>query len=561
MLTFFNRSLAGRLYALIALFSVFLVGIVSYQLATMRSNLDSFKRQEIRSVVQVATNLVAKYHGMAEAGELSEADAKAAAQRALSAIRYAKKDYVFVFDKDFINVAHPAKPEFVGTFKGDIRDGNGKYHIREMMAVAQAGGGYVQYAWKSPDGAILYKTSYAGYFEPWGWMLGSGVLMKDVDEIFWAEAIKTAVSSFVVVLICVGASVALAITITRPIKRLSADMGAITDGDVERMVHGVERGDEIGGMARAVKVFQSSLRERAELEARERAELAARERRQNALEHLIEHFEHDVNGTLTDASGNTQKLGEAATGLREIASQTEQGASVANSASAEASENVQTVAAAAEELLASIDDINNQVSESTAFVARATTSAQSSSDKIEGLDAAAQKIGEVVNLIQEIAEQTNLLALNATIEAARAGEAGKGFAVVASEVKDLANQTSKATDEISSQIGAIQGSTREAVDVIQEITSIMDQIGTYTEAISAAVQQQGAATAEISQSVQRAAEGTLSASTNMHTVSESATDTYRSAEVVNTAAEKMATSIGDMQSQVDKFLKDVAANA
>src|SRR5207237_5066654 len=138
---------------------------------------------------------------------------------------------------------------------------------------------------------------------------------------------------------------------------------------------------------------------------------------------------------------------------------------------------------------------------------KAANDGQRTNQAVQGLAAAADKIGEVINLINNIASQTNLLALNATIEAARAGEAGRGFAVVASEVKTLASQTAKATEEIAAQIGAIQGSTADAVDAIRSIGEVMGDITRFTTTIAAAVEQQSASTQTIAKSVHEAANG------------------------------------------------------
>ena len=135
---------------------------------------------------------------------------------------------------------------------------------------------------------------------------------------------------------------------------------------------------------------------------------------------------------------------------------------------------------------------------------------------------AANRIGEVVGLINTIAAQTNLLALNATIEAARAGEAGKGFAVVASEVKSLATQTARATEGITAQVTAIQGSTQEAVDTIKGIGQIIDKMSEIATTVAAAVEEQGAATAEIARNIQQAASGTQNVSNNIVGVSNAA---------------------------------------
>ena len=157
----------------------------------------------------------------------------------------------------------------------------------------------------------------------------------------------------------------------------------------------------------------------------------------------------------------------------------------------QASANVQTVAAATEELSSSVSEIGRQVTQSTEIAGQAVAEANRTNVTVQGLSAAAQKIGDVVKLISDIASQTNLLALNATIEAARAGEAGRGFAVVANEVKSLASQTAKATDEISAQVSAMQGATAEAVQAIESIGRTIGAINEIASAISVAVEQQG----------------------------------------------------------------------
>ena len=178
---------------------------------------------------------------------------------------------------------------------------------------------------------------------------------------------------------------------------------------------------------------------------------------------------------------------------------------------------------------------------------------------MQSLAEGAQKIGEVVNLINDIASQTNLLALNATIEAARAGEAGKGFAVVASEVKSLANQTAKATEDISAQITAIQSSTKGAVDAIKNIGTTISQIGEIATTIAAAVEEQGAATQEIARNVQQAAAGTQEVSTNIGGVTTAAAETGSSASQVNTAAELLGQKNEVLRHAVTDFLTKVRA--
>jgi methyl-accepting chemotaxis protein len=217
------------------------------------------------------------------------------------------------------------------------------------------------------------------------------------------------------------------------------------------------------------------------------------------------------------------------------------------------------VATATEELSTSVKEISQQVGYSANVIGQAMTQASDTNEHIKGLAAAAQQIGEVVKLINDIASQTNLLALNATIEAARAGDAGKGFAVVASEVKTLAGQTAKATDEIASQIGAIQEATRVSVQSIEMITATIAKVNETATAIASAVEQQGAATHEIARNVSEAAKGTAEVSANIAGVSQAAQHTGAAASQVLSSAAELSRNGELLKAKVDDFLREVRA--
>jgi methyl-accepting chemotaxis protein len=189
----------------------------------------------------------------------------------------------------------------------------------------------------------------------------------------------------------------------------------------------------------------------------------------------------------------------------------------------------------------------------------AVDEAQSTSGEMTTLAEIAQKIGDIVKLIQDIAEQTNLLALNATIEAARAGEAGRGFAVVASEVKSLAVQTAKATEAIVGQILAVQGSTTSAVDSIRRITQRMQEIQHYTSAVAASIEQQNAATGNISHNVATAAKASGTVANALTDVAGAAMETRMSAQTVLDTSQSVEAAIDDLRKQLEEFLTSVAA--
>jgi methyl-accepting chemotaxis protein len=256
--------------------------------------------------------------------------------------------------------------------------------------------------------------------------------------------------------------------IARPISTITHAMRKLADGDKSTDIPGLDHGDEIGAMAKAVVVFKENMIKAEELAANETEAARARDVRARHIEELTRSFDANISELLDVVAGAATEMQSTAQSMSGIASDTNHRATSVASAAEQASANVQTVASATEELSSSIQEISRQVSQSSAIASRAVTEANRTDGQVQGLAASAQSIGDVVQLINEIADQTNLLALNATIEAARAGEAGKGFAVVASEVKALAGQTAQATDKISQQIASIQVETAKRSSAIQK---------------------------------------------------------------------------------------------
>ncbi|EGF89908.1 methyl-accepting chemotaxis protein MCP signaling domain protein [Asticcacaulis biprosthecium C19] len=283
--------------------------------------------------------------------------------------------------------------------------------------------------------------------------------------------------------------------------------------------------------------------------------LDAGKRQRNEIIEQIVGFEGSVSKILGEVSGSAKGLNTTAVGLSAISTQvTSQSVAVA-SASEEASVNAQTVAAAAEELVASIAEISRQVHDAMRIAGTATQNAERTSAQMLELSGAAQNVGEVVNIINNIASQTNLLALNATIEAARAGEQGKGFAVVATEVKSLANETSRATQTISGQIIEIQKSTQGSVAAIKDISDIIESLSQVCAAIAASVQQQSGATQEISQNIQQVATGAGEVTRNINGVSDAAEETSKASHFVLEASSVLQTQAETLGGEVARLIQ------
>jgi len=516
---------------------------------------------KVRNLTEVARGVMQGFHDRAKAGEFSQDTAKLMARETLRGMRYDKVEYFFLYAPDGICQLLPPKPQLEGTSLIDMKDADGVYLIRELINRAKAGGGPVFYKFPRPGSdSAEPKVSYAAQFEPWDWMVGTGIYIDDINTAFRAVAIKFGIVFAVVLLAAVALVTVLSRHIGGGVIRLVKVTERLASRDYTVDVPETNRRDEIGQLAKAVAVLRDGAAEAEALRHRQESlkQEAEAERRSGLLK-VADGFEGSVKrvaDNITSAASQLEDAAQSVSGAVDTASG--QANSVA-AAAEQASANVATVATAAEELSASIAEISRQVQSSSSISAEAVTEAQRTNELVEGLAQTATRIGEVVGLINDIASQTNLLALNATIEAARAGEAGKGFAVVANEVKSLATQTSRATEEISGQIGAVQGATHQAVNAIRAIVGTITRINEIAGAIAAAVEEQGAATQEIARNVQQAAAGTAQVTSYLGDLTMAASEAGSSAGGMLTATQALVAEARTLRSEVDGFLAGIRA--
>lgn len=422
------------------------------------------------------------------------------------------------------------------------------------------------------DEGAKYGVTSTQYVETTTPQIGAllGVLHAagQASEAYSEAARSAALKSFVSALAMIGLALAVAVAValmvvwrvTRPLHDITAVVNRLASGETDVTVPCVGRGDEVGAIARAIEVFRGNLIETERLKAEQETVKARSEaERRREIREMADRFDASVGrivGDVASAAGGLRTTAQAMTASCDDASQC---STTVASAATLATQSVQTVAAATEELSASIRDISQQVSRASGMITDAVSQAGQSNERVQGLTAAAQKIGDVVKIIADIASQTNLLALNATIEAARAGDAGKGFAVVASEVKALADQTAKATDEIAGQVKAIQEATMSSAQSIQGIAQTISAVSDTATAIAAAVEQQGAATLEIARNAQEATRGTQEVSSSIASIDANSRKAGTEASGVLASANQLNENGNVLKQQVEAFLSEVRA--
>ena len=336
-------------------------------------------------------------------------------------------------------------------------------------------------------------------------------------------------------------------------------MRALGHGNLDVAIERVRDRTEIGEMARALEVFKAALVAKKATDDAMAAEAQTKVARAQRIDNIVQCFESMIGKLVSSLSSSSAELETAANSLTATAEMTGRVSGEAAGASQEISTNVQTAATAIDKITSSSTEISLQVLEASRVAGDAVKQAENTDSDITRLSASAQQIGHVIKLIGAIAEQTNLLALNATIEAARAGEAGRGFAVVASEVKALAAQTAKATEEIGGQITEMQAATNNSVAAIKDIGTIITQISGISATISAAVEAQRVSTQEIASHIQHAAHRSGAVVLSIGDVSRGANETETASCRVLEAARSLSSESGRLKSEVQRFLADIEA--
>ncbi|MBB1485939.1 methyl-accepting chemotaxis protein [Oceanospirillum sediminis] len=426
-----------------------LLGFIALQIEsamTLKNMLLSEKQTFTREMVSSASSLLNTLYQKELSGEITREDAQARAKDYIQHLKYdSGKGYFWVHNQDNHLLVHGEKPHIAGKDVSDLKDVNGKYVFRALTEKAlQQGSGFVDYYWnRAGDTHSSAKISYVEHFKPWGWIIGTGIYIDDVDAHMWEQVILSGELIAAVVLLASLIIWRIAESMIASIKEVRESMDYISaKGDLTHRVK-LQSKDEIGSIA-------------------------------TTFNNMMINFQDTVQGI---RQGSLQ-LEEHATNLATVTEQTSQGShiqqmetekilsaiSLLNTNVEDVNQSVASSNETGQQALTMLNQAVGDLSQSQRQFSELTQTMQSSVEDINALATECSRIGDILSAIQEIADQTNLLALNAAIEAARAGEQGRGFAVVADEVRSLAQKTHDATSDVGLLLESLQAKANRSVD-------------------------------------------------------------------------------------------------
>jgi methyl-accepting chemotaxis protein len=463
-------SIRTRLVLLVAVTTIAMLAAEAFTLYQAHHELLAEQEAQTRQLAEVVTGIADHYYKRARAGAMTEEQAKQTAIDIIRDLRHSGQEYFWINDMNAVMVMHPMKPQLNNTSVADMRDANGKYMFREFVdAVQRNGEGMVAYEWTKPGQTVAEpKVSYVKGFKPWGWVIGTGIYISDVDAAFRAGLLRAGLRLGLIVAIITGLALLIVTSIVRPLRETGAAMEDIAsgEGDLTRRLE-VKGSDELAALAGSFNRFVDKVHATVRQVADATSRLATAAEELGAVtrttREAVEHQQAETDQVATAMNQMTATVQEVAKSSNDAAQNAHQAHEVA-------------------------EDGHRLVDEARHAIEGLSGEVQTTAAAVGHLEEEVNRIGTVLEVIRGVAEQTNLLALNAAIEAARAGEQGRGFAVVADEVRTLAARTQASTLEIQSMIDALRSGAQQAVSSMGSSRALTESTVQKAEAAAQALE-------------------------------------------------------------------------
>lgn len=569
-------KMSTRIYALSVL-ALCLVSLLAMLLLS-RTVSDAYKARndELHSITETAISLLIDLEEGVGSGMFSRERAQEIGRERLHALRFGEDGYVFALDRDLVIQAHPTKPDWVGTDQSAYEDAAGTKIFQQMEQITSTKGmGDLSYYFVRPGSdKVSVKAGYVQVFEPWGWIIGTGVYGTALEAKVSKLQSETLFALVAILLLLSATSYFIIQSVTGPLKKLCARMVTMEKGDTGRAIPCTEARSEIGEMARALDVFRRSLIRQREMEAEQRKRDAEQAEVVEILSGRLAQlsqgdlsvqipggFPEDYKQLKVDFNRTASTLNATVAEVIDATSSIRTGATEICQASDELSQRTESQAATLEETAAALDELTTSVKAAAqgarsvdAKMREAGESATQSEIIVHNavgamheISHSSAQISQILSVIDDIAFQTNLLALNAGVEAARAGESGRGFAVVASEVRVLAQKSSDAAMEIKTLITNSSQHVERGVDLVGQTGDALQQIVGQVQAI-------GQMVTDIAEGAAEQATGLQEINTGMHQLDQV---TQKNAAMVeeSTAAGHMLNSEARDLAQVVSYFK------